>query len=132
MGTDIHSGPQFSKPAFVNFMQTSHFTRDWMKQHRTLPLYWNFYKRLLLNNLVISILLSVLSFPFFLKTFAVSYMSAGFLLSLLYHEFTHQTEYYFYYNKGLSKLNLISVTALINILIGSIVLIIYYGSVSGG
>ncbi|TSA32256.1 MAG: hypothetical protein D4R64_16520 [Porphyromonadaceae bacterium] len=59
-------------------------------------------------------------------------MSAGFLLSLLYHEFTHQSEYYFYYNRGPSKLSLISVTAAANILIGSILLIIYYGSTSGG
>jgi len=57
-------------------------------------------------------------------------MTAGFLLSLFYFELTSKNEYYFYYNKGISKLRLISVTAAINVLIGSILIIIYYEIIS--
>jgi hypothetical protein len=47
-------------------------------------------------------------------------MSAGFLMILLYQEQTHKTEYYFYYNKGISKLRLILVSGLLNVTLGLI------------
>ena len=95
-------------------------------------LYWNFYKRLFGTNLVFSFLGSILSLPYFLKTFGVSFVTAGFLLSLLYHGWMHKQEYYFYQNKGISKLQLISAAATVNFLIGFILTTIYYGSHSGG
>jgi len=74
--------------------------------------------------------LSLLNAEFFLRSLGIWFMTAGFLLSLFYFELTSKNEYYFYYNKGISKLRLISVTAAINVLIGSILIIIYYEIIS--
>jgi len=87
-------------------------------------LYLTFYKRLLFNNLFVSILFSVLDYSMTsdlsssINIFGFSIMSVGFLLSLFYQEMAHRAEYYFYFNKGLSKIRLISVTAISNIIIG--------------
>jgi hypothetical protein len=84
-----------------------------------LRLFGNFYKRLLVVNVLISLILALLSSNFLL-TLGLSFMSAGFLMSLLYQEQTHKTEYYFYYNKGISKLRLILVSGLLNVTLGLI------------
>jgi len=89
----------------------------------SLRLFWNFYKRLAVINVLISSVLALLS-GHFLLTLGLSFMSAGFLMSILYQELTHKTEYYFYYNKGISKLSLILVSALLNVPVGLIPILI--------
>ncbi len=110
---------------------------------QNLRLFWNFYKRLVVNNLMASVLLAIVYsatilldeesskvLGIFIRILCVSFMSTGFLMSLLYQELTHKTEYYFYHNKGISKLSLISVSALLNIPFGLITLLVYHGITS--
>jgi len=52
-------------------------------------------------------------------------MTAGTMIGIFYKEITHQNEYYFYYNLGISKANLIAVNALLNILTGLMLLLIF-------
>jgi hypothetical protein len=94
-------------------------------------LFWNFFKRLFSLNLQVSVLFSILNFDKFLLTLGWSLMSSGFIISLLYHHLTHKMEYYFYYNQGISKIKLISVIYIVDILIGFILVLIYYGFTSG-
>lgn len=103
-----------------------------MNRMHQILIYWNWYKRLLINNLLISLLFSLLNLEFFLKTFGLVFMTAGFLISLVYQELTYKSEYYFYHNLGLSKLRLIAITEFINILVGITSIIIYYAIASGG
>lgn len=49
---------------------------------------------------------------------------AGLPISILYKEFTKKNEYYFYYNMGISKINLIVATATLYILFSIIIYII--------
>jgi len=48
----------------------------------------------------------------FLNTFWCSLFTGGFLLSLFFYELRYKRQYYFYYNKGYSKLRLITLTYL--------------------
>lgn len=104
---------------------------------QNLRLFWNFYKRLVANNLLASVLLAIVYsatilldeepskvLGIFIRIFCFSFMSAGFLMSLLYQELSHKTEYYFYYNKGISRFNLVSASALLNVPIGLIPLLV--------
>jgi len=43
----------------------------------------------------------------FLTTFLISFFTGGYLLSLFFFELRHKQQYYFYYNRGLSKPRLI-------------------------
>ncbi|MDR2953670.1 MAG: hypothetical protein LBV43_01145 [Prevotella sp.] len=63
------------------------------------------------------------SYPFLqlISSFLRMCCLAGFPISLLYKEFTKKQEYYFYYNAGLSKVNLIVVTFILYILLSIII-----------
>jgi hypothetical protein len=107
-------------------------------------LYFEFYKSTLILNLASSILLSFMiyatltSMPMVVKVpppFAVIYirccMFGGPLVCFYQKEITRKNEYYFYFNKGISKINLLIVTLLINILIGVLVLnILHYAKLA--
>lgn len=56
--------------------------------------------------------------------FAMSFLTGGFLLGLLFFEFSRNREYYFYYNQGISKLRLILMTYLLHVFIMVPVLIL--------
>ena len=71
---------------------------------------WLFYKRLILPALSLS-LLSGMFFMTFNKRFSLAAVGIAYLFfACLFHyfiyEIRHNNEYYFYYNLGLSKLNL--------------------------
>jgi hypothetical protein len=55
-------------------------------------------------------------------------MSLGFLFSLLIKEsiFSIKDEYYFYYNLGITKIKLIIFCSILNIMLGSILIIGYF------
>ena len=92
-------------------------------------LYWNFYKSTLIINYVSSLLIasftSLVNVPV-LTTFCISIMSGGVLIAVGYKEMKHPVEYYFYYNRGISKYQLMAFTVGINILIGIFILIVDY------
>lgn len=49
----------------------------------------------------------------FLNTFWVSLFTGGFLLALFLYDLRYKRQYYFYYNKGFSKLRLILLSYLL-------------------
>jgi len=49
--------------------------------------------------------------------FMLSYFSGGFLLGILFFEIARKQEYYFYYNLGISKLRLVLISYLFNLVI---------------
>lgn len=81
-------------------------------------LYWEFHKSTLLLNWVASIALALLTMtPIY---FPVATMTGGPFISLLYKEITARNEYYFYYNRGIPRINLIIFSMTLNILLGVI------------
>ena len=85
-------------------------------------LYWEFHKSTLIINWTFSfafsmILISPLLIP-------IVSMTGGPLISIFYKEISRKNEYYFYYNRGISKLNLIIISLILNILIGLVILFI--------
>jgi hypothetical protein len=86
---------------------------------------FHYFKELLLLNIGISICLGLLSYPGFKAYgFPISFMTAGYILSLGYYEMSKQKQYYFYYNKGLSKIHLYLSSFMINALIGVLLILI--------
>ena len=62
--------------------------------------------------------------PFFV-TFSISIATVGLFMSLLYKEISHPEQYYFYYNRGISKMRLYAFCGIINVVIGTLILIFY-------
>ena len=93
-----------------------------------LALYWAFYKSTIAFNIGVSIAIAFISMIFFggnfFVVFAGSFMSVGALVAFLYKEIFSPLEYYFYYNRGISKIKLIIFCLLFNILPATIILII--------
>jgi len=87
-------------------------------------LYWEFHKSTLFLNWVVS-LISILLTKSFLFV-PITMMTVGPFLSLFYKEISSKNEYYFYYNRGISKINLIVVNLILNILTGLILLYIFF------
>ena len=90
-------------------------------------LYWAFYKSTIAFNIGVSIAIAVISMIYggnFFIVFAISFMSIGPMVSFLYKELSFPLEYYFYYNRGISKIKLIIFCLLLNILPSTIILIV--------
>jgi len=81
-------------------------------------LYWEFHKSTLLLNWIASIALALLTMSPIL--FPIATMTGGMFISLFYKELTAKNEYYFYYNRGITKINLMGVNLILNILPGLI------------
>ena len=80
-----------------------------------------FYKSTLILSIASSTLLACLNFfnvPAMLMAFGLCFLSGGTVISLLHKEMAKKDEYYFYYNKGLSKLTLILSCVTGNLIIG--------------
>jgi hypothetical protein len=90
----------------------------------TIRLYWTFHKSTLALNLLFSFAISLILAALFFKVFPISIMTGGPLLSFFYKEIARKNEYYFYYNRGISKLNLIVVSMALNVLTGIVLKII--------
>jgi hypothetical protein len=83
-----------------------------------------FYKSTLLFNIACGVILGAINFQLFFVAFGFGFLSAGTVISLLYKEISKQHEYYFYYNKGISKQTLILTCAIANLVIGILLIII--------
>ena len=79
-----------------------------------IKLYFNFHKSTLFVNWIISFAITL--FFFSLKNFAITTFTAGFLIALFQKELTRRNEYFFYYNVGITKINLIIVNFSLNFL----------------
>lgn len=85
-------------------------------------LYWEFHRSTLLLNLVVSVCSILLTKSF--MYIPITMMTAGPFLSLFHKEITAKNEYYFYYNRGITKVKLIVISQLANIITGSIIFVI--------
>lgn len=84
----------------------------------------NYYKDIQVVNIPISLAAGLVGSVegMFLKSFVISFLTAGFLAGVYFFNSTKKAQYYFYYNKGLSKTKLILYTYLINVLIVTLLL----------
>jgi hypothetical protein len=72
-----------------------------------------------------SIALSVLMFPVFFDMLPAMLMTGGPILALLFKEVFRSNEFYFYYNKGVSKYHLIITTIAISMSMGLVLFVIF-------
>ena len=101
-----------------------------------LTLHWEFFKSTLVLNLSVSVILTFIVFMALKNFYDVPpplhivyircFMIGGPLLCLFYKEMTRKNEYYFYFNRGISKLSLYIVTLSTYILTGSLLIIILH------
>jgi hypothetical protein len=83
-----------------------------------------YYKSLLLMNVIISICLGLMSLIIGKYGFPICFMTGGYVLSILYYELSKQKQYYFYFNKGLSKQTLYITSFIINTILGIIIVLL--------
>lgn len=92
---------------------------------RTIKGLWYFYQKLILPSLVVSVVLSLFSQGYGSLFFGIGLCYA--ILTPFVHLYSYEVnspgEYYFYYNLGLSKLNLWANTVGISLLILLILLL---------
>ena len=92
--------------------------------NKILSIYWAFYKSTITVNLVVSLSIGVVSRS--ITVFAISLVSIGLFFAFLYKEAVCPQEYYFYYNRKISKIKLIIFCFLVSILPSSLILIIVH------
>ncbi|HAQ66086.1 MAG TPA: hypothetical protein DCR43_09590 [Bacteroidales bacterium] len=84
--------------------------------------YWTFHKSTLTLNWIFSVAIAmVMLSPWMIP---LASMTGGPLISLLYKEVARKNDYYFYFNRGLSKRALIVVSLLFNVATGILLLIL--------
>ena len=100
-----------------------------------LTLHWEYFKSTLVLNLTSSVLLAFVVYltlitlpepPSFHIVYIRCCMFGGPLLCLLYKEMSGRNEYYFYYNRGISKLSLFITTLSTYLLTGNLLIIILH------
>ena len=100
-----------------------------------LTLHWEYFKSTLVLNLTSSVLLAFVVYltlitlpepPPFHIVYIRCCMFGGPLLCLLYKEMSGRNEYYFYYNRGISKLSLFITTLSTYLLTGYLLIIILH------
>jgi len=88
-------------------------------------LYWAFYKSTVILNLCVSFFVAFVTGQFF-EFFAISYATFGLIGVFLYKEIAFPLEYYFYYNRGITKIKLFSFCLLVNISLAAFLLTILH------
>ena len=93
----------------------------WMIK-KTIPYCLLVFKIDLLVSIAATVITSTLSpkgitFESMSYIFMLSYFSGGFLLGIFFFEIARKQEYYFYYNLGISKLRLVLISYLFNLVI---------------
>ena len=90
-------------------------------------MYWSFYRSTIILSLGVSLAVAILALLMLsgnvFVIFAGCFVTVGPLSSFLYKEITCPLEYYFYYNRGISKIKLLLFCLLVNIPLSSLVLI---------
>jgi Zn-dependent protease len=85
-------------------------------------MYWAFYKSTVTINLVVSLMVGLVTVS--ITVFAIGLVTFGLFFAFLYKEVVRPQEYYFYFNRGISKIKLIIFCILVNILPSALILII--------
>jgi hypothetical protein len=83
---------------------------------------FHYYKEIQYFNVPVSVVVAVFGMlasenmlQGFMATFFLSLLSGGYFLSLYFYELRNKKRYYFYFNKGFSKLRLVLYCFLINL-----------------
>jgi hypothetical protein len=82
---------------------------------------FHYYKSLLTFNFLFSVFVGFIGMigndklEGLLRAFAISFLTGGFALAVFFYGLRYEHLYYFYYNKGFSKMKLIGLTYLLNI-----------------
>lgn len=96
-----------------------------------LSFYWN----VLEYNLFISLCSGIITWMLgegFTSVFLISFNTTGYVCGLYFYGLFHENDYYFYYNKHLSKIKLYSYSVVFNgILSGPAFLIILLADIAG-
>ena len=85
-------------------------------------MYWAFYKSTLAINIFTSLFFCLVARN--INVFALSLVTIGLFFDFLYKEVVRPYEYYFYYNRGISKIKLIIFCMLVNVSASVLFLII--------
>ena len=94
-------------------------------------LYWAYYRSTIIVNICVSIAIILIA-SFFHETdvsiylFAASLAFIGPSFAFLLKEIVRPLEYYFYYNRGISKIKLITFCLIVNTLLGIIISLIAF------
>lgn len=89
-----------------------------------LKLLFIFYRSTLALNWSSSLAFAFVLFPKFSIILPVMLMTGGSLLSIWYKDLSRKNDYYFYYNRGLSKAQLMLFSVLMNLLSGGLLYIL--------
>lgn len=95
---------------------------------RKVKIFWIFYKKLYVPSLLLSILLGLMglidSNSYSLPSVGVSYILITPIFQYLTYELRNKNEYYFYFNQGLSRRLLWTLTCVVSFVIGLLFIII--------
>lgn len=96
--------------------------RSWPNLSQEMKALFHYYKEIQYFNIPLSLIVAVFGMlgsehmvQGFVATFFLSLLTGGYLLSLYFYELRNKKRYYFYYNKGYSKLRLMLYGFLINL-----------------
>ncbi len=89
-----------------------------------LNLYWAFFKSTFTISFFFSFILALIMYPLFFTVFPIALMTGGPIISLFYKELFRRNEYYFFYNRGIAKIKLLSISLVFHFTFGLIVFII--------
>lgn len=94
-----------------------------IKYQKRISLFYQFYKRFFFLNFFISLPISIFSLSY--MDFLFFFCSAGLFLSFIFFEYFEFDYYYYYFNRGITKTNLIVVSFILNILFSAMVIILF-------
>jgi len=92
-------------------------------------MYWAYYKSTIVVNLCVSVAIVLIANFLYgadlsIYLFAVSIAFIGPSFAFLYKEIVRPLEYYFYYNRAISKIKLIAFCLTVNVLLAIIISLI--------
>jgi hypothetical protein len=65
-----------------------------------------------------------MNFSLFFTIFPITLMTGGPIISLFYKDIFRNNDYYFFYNRGITKIHLLGVTFIFHVIFGILVLFI--------
>jgi len=96
-----------------------------------LKLLYCYYKDLIIINISVSLCVALIAFATTFNiaisslVFSNCFISGGYIISVFYYEIAKNNQYYFFYNRGLSKLSLYILSFLFNLTIGGLFILIF-------
>jgi len=91
-------------------------------------MYWIFYKSTISVNIIVSLIVTALTGAAYsyLTSFCVSFATVGLFAAFLFKEIMRPNDYYFFFNRGYSKIKLAIFCFIVNVLPATMFLIFAY------